>query len=77
VPTNPAAAVRGPKHVVKTGKTPPVIESAERRKPLASIPATTLRDLHDRGLIAALTYSLARINAAVDGPGFRSRCLRG
>ena len=22
VPTNPAAAVRGPKHVVKTGKTP-------------------------------------------------------
>jgi len=27
VPTNPAAAVRGPKHVVKTGKTP-VLEGA-------------------------------------------------
>jgi hypothetical protein len=24
VPTNPAAAVRGPKHVVKTGKTPEI-----------------------------------------------------
>ena len=31
VPTNPAAAVRGPKHVVKTGKTP-VLEGTEWRK---------------------------------------------
>ncbi len=30
VPMNPAAAVRGPKHVVKTGKTP-VLEAAEWR----------------------------------------------
>ena len=30
VPTNPAAAVRGPTHVVKTGKTP-VLEGAEWR----------------------------------------------
>jgi site-specific recombinase XerD len=44
LPTNPAAAVRGPKHVVKTGKTP-VLEGAEWRKLLDSIPATTLRDL--------------------------------
>jgi len=64
VPTNPAAAVRGPKHVVKTGSTP-VLEGAEWRKLLASIPATTLRDLRDRALIATLTYSFARINAAL------------
>ena len=64
VPTNPAAAVRGPKHVVKTGKTP-VLEGAEWRKLLKSIPATTLRDLRDRALIATLTYSFARINAAL------------
>jgi site-specific recombinase XerD len=32
VPTNPAAAVRGPKHVVKTGKTP-VLEADAWRKP--------------------------------------------
>jgi site-specific recombinase XerD len=64
VPTNPAAAVRGPKHVVKTGKTP-VLEGAEWRKMLDSIPATTLRDLRDRALITTLTYSFARISAAL------------
>jgi integrase len=65
VPTNPAAAVRGPKHVVKTGKTP-VLQGAEWRKLLKSIPDTTLRDLRDRALIATLTYSFARINAALN-----------
>src|ERR1700720_2861305 len=64
VPMNPAAAVRGPKHVVKTGKTP-VLEDEEWRKLLASIPTTTLRDLRDRALIATLTYSFARIGAAL------------
>jgi site-specific recombinase XerD len=64
VPTNPAAAVRGPKHVVKIGKTP-VLEGAEWRKLLKSIPDVTLRDLRDRALIATLTYSFARINAAL------------
>lgn len=64
VPTNPAAAVRGPKHAVKTGKTP-VLEGAEWRKLLKSIPETTLLDLRDRALIATLTYSFARINAAL------------
>jgi site-specific recombinase XerD len=64
VPTNPAAAVRGPTHVVKTGKTP-VLEGTEWRTLLDSIPAVTLRDLRDRALIATLTYSFARINAAL------------
>jgi site-specific recombinase XerD len=61
VPTNPAAAVRGPRHVVKTGKTP-VLEGTEWRKLLKSIPDTTLRD---QALIATLTYSFARINGAL------------
>jgi site-specific recombinase XerD len=64
VPANPASAVRGPKHVVKTGKTP-VLEGAEWRKLFALIPETTLRDLRDRALIATLTYSFARITAAL------------
>jgi len=64
VPMNPAAAVRGPKHVVKTGKTP-VLEGAEWRLLLDSIPSVTLRDLRDRALIATLTYSFARITAAL------------
>jgi len=64
VPANPASAVRGPKHVVKTGKTP-VLEAEEWRKLLDSIPAVRLRDLRDRALIATLTCSFARINAAL------------
>ena len=64
VPMNPAAAVRGPKHVVKTGTTP-VLEAAEWRKLVDSIPTDTLRDLRDRALIATLTYSFARITAAL------------
>ena len=64
VPTNPAAAVRGPKHVVKTGKTP-VLDGSQWRNLLNAIPQATLRDLRDRALIATLTYSFARINAAL------------
>src|ERR1700683_1829118 len=36
-PSNPASAVRGPKHVVKTGKTP-VLEGKEWRRLIDSIP---------------------------------------
>ena len=64
VPANPASAVRGPKHVVKTGKTP-VLEGAEWRKLLDAILTDTVRDLRDRALIATLTYSFARIGAAL------------
>ncbi|MGA8194886.1 MAG: tyrosine-type recombinase/integrase [Acetobacteraceae bacterium] len=64
VPMNPAAAVRGPKHVVNTGKTP-VLDAAEWRRLIDSIPAETVRDLRDRALIATLTYSFARITAAL------------
>jgi site-specific recombinase XerC len=64
VPTNPAAAVRGPKHVVKIGNTT-VLEGAEWRRLLDSIPATALRDRRDRALIATLTCSFARITAAL------------
>ena len=64
VPINPAAAVRGPKYVVKIGKTP-VLESAEWRRLVDAIPTETVRDLRDRALIATLTYSFARIGAAL------------
>jgi site-specific recombinase XerD len=64
LPHNPAAAVRGPKHVVKTGKTP-VLDGKEWRKLLDGIPTDTVRNLRDRALIATLTYSFARIGAAL------------
>jgi site-specific recombinase XerD len=59
VPVNPAAAVRGPKHVVKTGKTA-VLDAKEWRKLIDSIPTETLRDRRDRALISTLTYSVRR-----------------
>ena len=64
VPMNPAASVRGPKHVVKTGKTP-VLDATAWRTLLDAIPTGTVRDLRDRALIATLTYSFARITAAL------------
>jgi len=64
VPTNPAASVRGPKHVVKTGKTP-VLDPAEARMLLDSIDVTAPAGLRDRALIGLMVYSFARVGAAL------------
>ncbi|MDN8084116.1 tyrosine-type recombinase/integrase [Burkholderia multivorans] len=64
VPHNPAASVRGPSHVTKTGKTP-VLEAAEARQLLDSIDVTTPAGLRDRALIALMVFSFARIGAAL------------
>lgn len=61
---NPAASVRGPRHVVKRGKTP-VLEPAEARTLLDSINTSTLAGLRDRALIALMVYSFARVGAAL------------
>jgi site-specific recombinase XerD len=61
---NPAAAVRGPKYVVKRGKTP-VLSAEEARKLLDSIESDTLIGLRDRALIGVMVYSFARVGAAV------------
>jgi site-specific recombinase XerD len=61
---NPAASVRGPKYVVKRGKTP-ALSSEEARKLLDSIESNTLIGLRDRALIGAMVYSFARVGAAV------------
>jgi site-specific recombinase XerC len=55
---NPAASVRGPKYVVRRGKTR-VLSSEEARKLLNSIESTTLIELRDRALIGAMVYSFA------------------
>jgi len=64
VPTNPAASVRGPKHVVKKGKTP-VLSAEDARKLLDSIDTTTLIGLRDRALIATMVFSFARVSAVL------------
>jgi site-specific recombinase XerD len=79
IPVNPAHAVRGPKHVVKTGKTP-VLTADETRTLLDSIPTTRvigkdaggqeirmpdLPGLRDRAMIAAMVFTFARVGAMV------------
>lgn len=64
VQTNPAASVRGPRHVVKRGKTS-VLEPQEARQLLDSIDTTTPAGLRDRALIGLMVYSFARIGAAL------------
>lgn len=65
LPFNPAAPVRGPKHVVKIGKTP-VLSPEEARALLDSIDTGHVVGLRDRALIAVMTYSFARIGAVVN-----------
>jgi integrase/recombinase XerD len=62
--TNPAHAVRGPKHVVKRGKTP-VLTSDQARALIESIDTSTLVGLRDRALIRVMTYAFARVGAVV------------
>ena len=64
LPTNPAASVRGPRHVVKIGRTP-VLELAEARALLDAIDVTTPMGLRDRALIGLMVYSFARVGAAL------------
>lgn len=64
VPVNPAAAVRGPSHIVKSGKTP-VLAPEEARALLDGIDVTTPAGLRDRALIGLMVYSFARVGAAL------------
>lgn len=70
LPFNPASSVRGPKHVVKRGKTP-VLTAEEARTLLDSIPLTKedgspdVVGLRDRALIGVMVFSFARVGAAV------------
>jgi len=61
---NPATSVRGPKHVVKEGKTP-VLTQAEARQLFETIDIGTVAGLRDRALIAVMVFSFARVGAVV------------
>jgi len=82
IDVNPAHAVRGPKYVVRKGKTS-VLTAEEARELLDSIPLVrntgrrkrgreaespepSLVGLRDRALIATMVYSFARINAVLE-----------
>jgi site-specific recombinase XerD len=64
VPSNPASSVRGPKHMVRKGKTP-VLSVDEARELLSGIDVSSLVGLRDRALVALMVYTFARIGAAI------------
>lgn len=64
VPANPAASVRGPKHVVSEGKTP-ILEAEEVRVLFGQFDPEALIDLRDRAIIGTMVYSFARVGALV------------
>lgn len=64
MPSNPAHAVRGPRHSVAKGSTA-VISSAEARELLDSIDTASVVGLRDRAIIAAMAFTFARVSAVV------------
>src|SRR4051812_39993013 len=74
LPTNPAASVKAPKHVVRKGKTP-VLSAQDARALLDSIETERKNDdgtrtplllgLRDRALIGVMVFSFARISAVL------------
>jgi len=64
IPFNPANSVRGPRLVIRTGKTPALLEE-EARELLAGVAGDALIDRRDRALLAVMLYSFARVGAVV------------
>jgi len=62
IPANPASSVRGPKHVVKCGKTP-VLTADQARQLLDAIDTRSVVGLRDRALLGVMVYSFARVGA--------------
>lgn len=62
--SNPAAAVKGPRLVIRKGRTP-VLDPGEARQLIHSIDVRTIIGLRDRALIGTMLYSFARIGAAL------------
>jgi integrase/recombinase XerD len=64
LPMNPASSVRGPKHVVRRGKTP-VLKTDQARTLLDSIKLDSIVGLRDRAIIALMCFTFARVSAMV------------
>ena len=67
MPSNPAHAVRGPRHSVSKGVTP-VLSSEEATALLQGMDVSSVVGLRDRALIAVMTYTFARVGAVVALP---------
>jgi len=61
---NPAHAVRGPRYSVSKGSTP-VLSSEEATELLHGMDISVPIGLRDRAIVAAMTYTFARVGAIV------------
>lgn len=64
VESNPAHAVRGPKHVVTEGLTP-ILDADQMKLLLDSIDTTSVVGLRDRALIGVMTATFGRVEAVL------------
>ena len=64
IPTNPAHSVKGPKHIVKKGKTA-VLSAGEARELIDSIDLDSPQGLRDRALVGIMVYTFARVGAVI------------
>jgi site-specific recombinase XerD len=64
LPSNPATIVRGPKHIVRKGKTP-IMSAEDVQALLNGIDVATEVGLRDRALIAVMYYTFGRVSAVV------------
>ena len=71
IPMNPASSVRGPKYVVKRGKTP-VLKADQARTLLDSIETDSIVGLRDRAIIGLDVLHLRARSAAVVTCGSRT-----
>jgi integrase/recombinase XerD len=62
---NPASSVRGPRHVVKKGKSP-VLTAGQCRELLDSIDKSRIVGLRDRAIVGVMVYSFARVSAVMN-----------
>ena len=69
VTINPAASVKGPKHIVKKGKTP-VLSAGEASELINAIDTSSPVGLRDRALIGTMVYTFARVGPS---PGCGSK----
>ena len=63
--TNPASSVKGPKYVIKKGKTP-VLSAEDTRLLLDSIDTTNISGKRDKALISLMVFSFARVSAVIN-----------
>jgi integrase/recombinase XerD len=64
LPMNPSSSVRGPKRVVKRGKTL-VLKADQARALIDSIKTDSIIGLRDRAIIGLMCYTFARVSAVV------------